>query len=54
MNLATLVAPFAFALVGFLVWAFAAHDKVSKAGLVAFACGMFWLVALLSRSMVHL
>lgn len=53
MNLATLAAPFAFILAGFVVWLVAAHPKVSQAGYVAFACGVFWLVYLLSHAAVH-
>ena len=46
--------PLVIALVGVLVYALASNAKVSTIGLVAYAVGLFWLVASLAHKTLHL
>lgn len=50
MSLAT---PLVVTVVGLLMFAFASNGKMSRAGEIAYAVGLLWLVYLLSGSHVH-
>jgi threonine/homoserine efflux transporter RhtA len=46
----TIVWPLAVAVIGFLLYMFAANKKLQDVGLVMFGCGMLWTVYLLTGS----
>jgi SpoU rRNA methylase family enzyme len=49
MQLATVLVPLAFAVVGAFVYALASKDKVVEMGRIAFAVGLLWLVYVLAH-----
>lgn len=40
----TILIPLLIALIGLLMYAFAANPKLSEIGRILFFCGMFWVV----------
>ena len=51
MNLVTIMAPLGFLVLGLLIWVLAenpAKPKLSEAGKIMYACGLFWTVAVLA------
>jgi hypothetical protein len=53
--MATIAVPFAFAILGALVYALSAkNSQVSRMGEITFFVGMFWLCAKLSGQTLHL
>ena len=48
------VAPFVVSIVGVLGYALASNAKVSEIGRIAYAVGLFWLIAILAKTVWHL
>ena len=53
-DVATVLFPLAFAVIGALVYALTAHPKVSTLALYVFFCGFFWLTYELAGRALHL
>jgi hypothetical protein len=57
MNLITVVWPVGFLIVGLLIWVLAdnpAKPKLSDAGKIMYACGLFWTIAVLAGHVLKL
>lgn len=49
----TIVYPALFAVVGALVYALTTNTKLTEIGRITLAVGLFWLLAILSRTSFH-
>ncbi len=52
MNLVVILWPVGFLILGLLIWVLAdnpAKPKLSEAGKIMYACGLFWTVAVLAQ-----